>query len=174
MWLPPPDPPSYLRPLCIILALALLGCAHRPSGGMPSALPRYQEFPVSTQALAAAAAQAVRSSRFGLELDVRATYPDIITTHSQSLDVKGLKALARRGDPGLWGVLLAARLTVRLVIRSSHVQAGYSRITIQPEFMAYISRLGDQRQWIRWVSNGDLEDELFAGIEAHLQLPGGE
>lgn len=151
-----------------------MGCAHRPSAGAPSALPRFQEFPVSTQALAAAAAQAVRSSRFGLELDVRASHPDVIRTRSQTLDAKGLKALAVRGDPGLWGVLLAARLTVRLDIRPSHVQAGTSRITIQPEFMAYISRLGDHRQWIRWRSNGVLEDDLFTRIAAQLQLPGGE
>lgn len=129
---------------------------------------------MSTQALAAAAAQAVRSSRFGLDLDVRASHPDVIRTRSQTLDARGLKALAVRGDPGLRGVLLAARLTVELVIRPSHVQAGTSRITIQPEFMAYISRLGDHRQWIRWLSNGVLEDDLFTRIEAQLQLPGGE
>ncbi len=128
---------------------------------------------MSTQALAAAATQAVRSSRFGLKLDVRASHSGVITTRSQSLDRKGLKALARRGDPGLWGVLVSARLTVRLDVRPSRVQPGYSRITIQPEFMAYISRLGDHRQWIRWLSKGVLEDDLFTRIEAHLQLPDG-
>lgn len=158
----------------MILAISLLGCSHWPSSGVPATLPRFHEFPVSTQALAAATAQAVRSSRFGLQLDVRASYPDLLTTRKQTLSVKGIKALARRGDPGLWGVLLAARLTVRLAIRRSHIQTGYSRITIHPEFMAYISQLGDHRQWIRWVSNDVLEDELFAGIEALLRLPDGE
>ncbi len=166
---PPPARWLYWVPAGLVLTLALLGCAHRPLPAVHPALPRFQEFPVSAQTLAVAASQAVRRSSFGLELDQRDSSPTVMRTRSQMLTSKALKKLAWRGGSRLWGVVLGARLSVQLTIRPSYVVAGHSRITIQPDFRAYISRLGDQRQWIRWLSDGTLEGELFSSITTHLQ-----
>ena len=45
---------------------------------------------------------------------------------------------------------------------------GY-RLTIRPVFMVYTSAWGDQRQWIEWLSNGALEQELFGLVESQLE-----
>ncbi len=102
-------------------------------------------------------------------MDTRHTTPNSIITLHQPLPVKGLKALAYPGRPGLWGKALHADLHVLLSIRPSHARPDYSRVTIRPIFMVYISRWGDRRQWIRWRSNGTLESELLSHIEAVLQ-----
>ncbi len=151
------------------LALFLLGCVGRLPGEFTSSLPELREFRTTPQALSDAAARAVHSSRYGLDLDTRHTTPNSIITLHQPLPVKGLKALAYPGRPGLWGKALHADLHMLLSSRPSHARPDYSRVTIRPIFMVYISRWGDRRQWIRWRSNGTLESELLSHIEAVLQ-----
>ncbi|MQY63784.1 MAG: hypothetical protein GH143_05715 [Calditrichaeota bacterium] len=146
-----------------------LGCAGRSPGEPASSLPEFREFQASPQALSDAAARAVHSSGYGLELDIRRTTPNSLITLQQTLSLKGLKALAYPGKPGLWGKALHADLHVLISIRPSYTRPDFRRVTIQPVFMVYISRWGDRRQWIQWRSNGTLEKELLSFIEADLQ-----
>ncbi|MBA7595022.1 hypothetical protein ES703_01981 [subsurface metagenome] len=111
----------------------------------------------------------MHSSGYGLELDIRRTTPNSLITLQQTLSLKGLKALAYPGKPGLWGKALHADLHVLISIRPSYTRPDFRRVTIQPVFMVYISRWGDRRQWIQWRSNGTLEKELLSFIEADLQ-----
>jgi len=104
-----------------------------------------------------------------LELDTRRTAPDSLITLRQILSLKDLKVLAYPGKPGLWGKALHADLQVLISIRLSYTSPDFSRVTIQPVFMVYISRWRDRRQWIQWRSNGMLEEELLSHIEADLQ-----
>ena len=147
----------------------ILDCAGRSPGEFATSLPEFREFQASPQALSDAAAKAVYSLSYGLELDTRRTSPDSLITLNQTLPLKGLKALAYPGKPGLWGKALYADLHVLISIRPSYTCSDYSRVIIQPVFMVYISRWGDRRQWIQWRSNGTLEKELLFYIEADLQ-----
>ncbi|MFB0517183.1 MAG: hypothetical protein ACETWG_11355 [Candidatus Neomarinimicrobiota bacterium] len=155
-----------------MLALFGLGCVGRPGGSAPSNLPYFQEFQVSAQLLADAAAKAVRSSSYDLELDTRRTTPNQLITLHRPLPKRGLKQLAYPGRPGIWGKMLHADLHVLVSIRLSYARPEYSRVTIQPVFLVYISRWRDRRQWIQWRSNGTLERELLSLIEAYLQPEG--
>ena len=147
----------------------ILGCAGRSPGEPASGLPAFREFQASPQVLSDAAGRGVYSLRYGLELDTRHTAPNRLITLHQTLSLKSLQALAYPGKPGLWGKALHADLHVLISTRQSYTRPDYSRVTIQPVFMVYISRWGDRRQWIQWRSNGTLEKELLSHIEADLQ-----
>ncbi|UCH11184.1 MAG: hypothetical protein JSU61_04660 [Fidelibacterota bacterium] len=90
-----------------------------------------------------------------------------MTLH-RPLSRKDLRKLAYPGKPSVKGRALYADLHVQMTIRSSYKEAGYSRVTIEPIFMVYISRWRDRRQWIQWRSNGVLEADLLSFMEAYL------
>ena len=115
-----------------ILALLFLGCAGQPPTKASSGLPQFQEFKVSPQVLADAATEAIRSSRYGLELDTRRSTPNSLITFHRPLPLRSLKALAYPGRPGLRGQALYADLHLQLSIRPSYARPDYSRVTIQP------------------------------------------
>ena len=83
---------------------------------------------------------AVHSSGYDLELDIRRTTPNSLITLQQTLSLKDLKALAYPDKPGLWGKALHADLQVLISIKPSYTRPDFSRVTIQPVFMVYISR----------------------------------
>ena len=157
-----------------VVILSLAGCAGGSARDSSAQLPYFREYPVALQVLAAAAAEAVAASYLGLELDTRQSRPTRLITVPQPLPIKAARRLARPGRPGLRGRPLAARLHVELTLAPSRSRKDASRITIQPVFRVYISRWGDQRQWIQWQSNATVELELLAGIGAQLGMEGEE
>ncbi len=148
--------------------LIALGCAGRSPAIDGPSLPVFQEFQTSPQNLSIAAASALHSSSLNLELDTRRTTLDTLITQPLPLSKRTLKQLAAPGITGLKGKLMGAELQLVLSIRSSYTQSEFSRITVQPIFLVYVSRWRDQRQWIQWYSNNKLENEIITSIEAEL------
>ncbi|UCD38937.1 MAG: hypothetical protein JSW54_05520 [Fidelibacterota bacterium] len=131
--------------------------------------PDFREFPVTSRTLYQAVEQAVRSSEYGLEIDTQHSTPATVITKHQPLSRKALRKLAFAGTPGIKGRVLYADFHVQFSIRSSFSRPEYSRVTVEPVFMVYLSRWGDHRQWIQWRSNGVVELDLLASIEIYLQ-----
>jgi len=157
----------YTLWLSILVAVA---CAPtRPLSVQPS-FPLFREYPVSQEELLKAASTGLRSPDLHFTLDLARSGSGTLMTHPRILGKKGLKQLAYRGKGRLRGIVLDAQVQIHIRIAPSYRRQGYSRATIELEYRVHISRLGDRRQWIQWISNGKLEEEVFEEIERNLSV----
>ena len=154
-----------------VLIIGILACA----GGIPSSqtgFKRYEAvFKTPVQDLLEIGARALVQSSFDFELDPLRSNLNHIETFERSLSAGVLRKYARPRVRVVRGKILEGGVKVRLLIQPSTPGSTWSNVIIETVFRAYISRMGDKRQWIEWQSSGALEQELIDYIQAFIGSP---
>jgi len=151
------DEPPFLFRFCpLLLLLILTGCTSVPAGS--AALDLYIiDLEVARDRVTERIGILVQNDPFGTYLEGRHSTPAKLTTVPITLSIKQLKHWADPHGNAPGGKSLRARLTLEFQLREQINDARNTRIIIRPVFEVYVSRWGDRRQWIEWMSNGVVE-----------------
>lgn len=107
-------------------------------------------------------------TNFRFVLDIPRCTDQIIVSQPLRLPVRDLVDLANPITKKVRGKFLDAYLTVEVRFQDSRDLRAHQRVSINSIYQVYVSRLGDERQWIQWRSNGTVERAILENMRTRL------